>query len=127
MIGYNMRAIRRHHRERLKKKRIEYYGGWMKKSHQPKIERRIGVAIDTPTLYSKPQCHGNQRYYCKGDEKLTIQEQRAEYPLRNHTGIPGNITLKTPSSPKWIKRGHEGGVVVDGILDLSIKTLIPCF
>ena len=55
------RAIRRHHHERLKLKRLDYYGGWMKTSNEPNIKRRIGMATDTPKPCSKPECCGTPR------------------------------------------------------------------
>lgn len=65
-----MRSERRHHRKRLKKKRLDYYGGWMKtklakigapRDFCKRVVRKIGVAIDTPKPCSSPGCCGNPR------------------------------------------------------------------
>jgi len=51
------RAFRIHHRERLKKKRASYYGGWAGSS-----PHRLGMVVTTPTLCSCWMC-GNPRKY----------------------------------------------------------------
>lgn len=79
-----MRSQRRHDRERLKKKRLDYYGGWMKcpaaknenatRDFCKRLLRKIGIAIDTPTPCSSPGCCGNPRKRRKNVK--TIQERR---------------------------------------------------
>lgn len=51
------RAIRRHHKARLKKSRVTYWGGSPKGSAQ-----FLGICLKTPCTCSCPMC-GNQRYY----------------------------------------------------------------
>lgn len=61
------RAFRRHRRDTLKSKRLGYFGGWMKKSSDPKLPRRIGMAVDTPKhrscAYCCDFCHGVKPKY----------------------------------------------------------------
>lgn len=57
------RAIRRHHRWRLKKNRKNYYGG--------NYEGRESKLIDTPTPCSCPMCGNPRRWW----NELTKQEK----------------------------------------------------
>lgn len=61
------RAFRRHQRERLKKKRSHYYGGWAGSS-----PRTLGLILTTPTPCSCPMC-GNPR---KHFGEITRQEKK---------------------------------------------------
>lgn len=60
------RAIRRHHRERLKKKRYRDLL-WLRFND----ERRHGIYIDTPTPCSCAMCSRNRKY-----EGPTVRERR---------------------------------------------------
>jgi hypothetical protein len=64
-----MRALRRHHRQRLKKARKDYYG-------RGKItnERHDSMLVDTPTPCSCHMC-ANERGIRKGKERLTFPER----------------------------------------------------
>lgn len=66
------RAIRRHHRERLKKKRKCYYNGWAGISPS-----NIGKMVNTPKTCSCSGCGNPRNHKCKNKEKLTIQERKA--------------------------------------------------
>jgi len=64
------RGIRRHHRERLKKKRErEIFSRWC---YNEPTDRDIGVSIDTPCPCSCPWCGNPRRHF---GEK-TVQERR---------------------------------------------------
>jgi len=67
------RAIRRHHMERLKKRRRFHWG--MDLLHEPK---RLGQAVNTPHPCSCYMC-GNPRHHF---EKKTMQERRADQSHR---------------------------------------------
>ncbi|MBC8427270.1 MAG: hypothetical protein H8D97_00070 [Proteobacteria bacterium] len=58
------RAIRRHHKERLKRTRRNYWAmDWNRKYNQLEVENKlIGIVINTPHPCSK-MCCGNQRQY----------------------------------------------------------------
>lgn len=62
-------AVRRHHRERLKKSRRFHWGRDL--SSEPS---RLGMAVDTPHPCSCAMC-GNPR---KHFDELTLQELKAE-------------------------------------------------
>jgi len=65
------RAIRRHHRQRLLKKRADYWGGWPRK-----FPGRMRLLVNTPTPCSCPMCSNNwERRYCG---EVTRQERIAE-------------------------------------------------
>jgi len=66
-----MRSERIHHRERIKKKRSNYWGGVVARSRQP------GIVIDTPKPCSCYMC-GNPRHHFK---ELSIQERRMDQGL----------------------------------------------
>jgi len=72
------RSKRRHNIERLKKKRINYHGGYAKKAQEDGdiefAEQCSGKWTNTSTPCSCWMC-GNPRKYMK--QKLTIQEQKA--------------------------------------------------
>lgn len=61
------RSIRRHHQERLRKKRQVYYDGYAKDD-----KRELGILVDTPTVCSCWMCGNPRRYF----GELTIQERR---------------------------------------------------
>lgn len=67
----NSRAIRRHHRERLKNNRHFHWGRDLRE--EPKY---LGKVVNTPTGCSCPMC-GNERHneWAKGCRE-TIQERR---------------------------------------------------
>jgi len=64
------RAIRRHHRQRLFRKRLEYYGGWLKESP------RARMMINTAKLCSCCGCSCNWERRHMGH--VTRQERLAE-------------------------------------------------
>ena len=68
------RAIRRHHRARLKTKRKSYYGGTQ--SSDPVA---IGKWIDTPTPCSCWMCGNPRRQRWSAEMRLTMQERRRKY------------------------------------------------
>jgi len=69
------RAERRHHIERLKKKRRYYWYGYnLNGKPMDKDKRRLGMVVDTPTPCSCHMC-GNPRKYWK---EKTLQEKKAE-------------------------------------------------
>ena len=61
------RAMRRHHYQRLKKKRNKYYGGVSDK-------REIGLFANTPKICSDICCGNPRRHF----GEITIQERKAE-------------------------------------------------
>lgn len=67
------RAIRRHHRERLKKVRRFHWGRDLSK--EPKI---LAMAIDTPTTCSCYGCRNPRRSEWEKGNRETIQERRAK-------------------------------------------------
>lgn len=70
------RAFRRHRRDTLKSKRLGYFGGWMKKSSDPKLPRRIGMAIDTPLHRSFSECCE----YCDREKpKYVLQKYELDF------------------------------------------------
>jgi len=60
---------KRHHRERLKKKRRNYWGCVVKD------ERRLGILVNTPKPCSCFMCRNRRK-----DEGPTLQERRNEVP-----------------------------------------------
>lgn len=67
------RAIRRHHRDRLKQKRRDYYGErWRKPVISEREEKYWCVSIDTPTPCSCCMCGNPRRHF----NELTPQERR---------------------------------------------------
>lgn len=62
------RALRRFHRERLKKRRRYYWGRDLSKE-DPNI---IGVAVNTPTVCSCHMCGNARKYY----KEPTLQEKK---------------------------------------------------
>lgn len=66
-----MRDLRRHHRERLMRKRADYYCGNYKDN--------VGKLVDTPTPCSCAGCGNPRRHW----NELTIHE-RAELERANH-------------------------------------------
>ena len=52
------RAFRRHHIERLKKKRAVYFGGWAGRS-----PRSLGMVVTTPTPCSCWMCGNARRHF----------------------------------------------------------------
>jgi hypothetical protein len=66
------RSVRRHHKERLKKKRQFYWLG-----HEwPMDDRQLGLVVSTPAICNCWQCK-NPRHVFKGKDKITIQEKKA--------------------------------------------------
>lgn len=90
------RAVRRHHYERLKKKRRNYWGGklnpdahwfkWIKYLHEygdteeerGRLNRLIGIAVNTPTPCSE---------YCCGNP-------RKHYGMKSRQEVMGDIELR---------------------------------
>jgi len=73
MSETSMRAIRRHHYERLKRKRIRdnyWYHGTLS-------ERWLGIAINTPTPCSCWMC-GNPRKYFKQKTRQEIKHELSQ-------------------------------------------------
>ncbi len=66
------RALRRHHLARIKHKRQNYSGGYIKSLPPAEQARRLGVIAHTAALCSCWMC-GNPRRYGDGP---TIQERR---------------------------------------------------
>lgn len=65
------RAIRRHHRQRLLRKRADYWGGWTRK-----FPNRARILINTPTPCSCMGCSANwERRNCG---HVTLKERAAE-------------------------------------------------
>ncbi|GAK58658.1 hypothetical protein U27_05632 [Candidatus Vecturithrix granuli] len=62
------RAIRRHHRERLKKKRRWHFGRILTEDEQGKV-------VDTPTPCSCSLCGNPRRHF----HELTVQERRIAF------------------------------------------------
>lgn len=71
----DMRAIRRHHIKRLKKKRFSYYQGGAASN-----DRILGIVTTTPKLCSCTGC-GNPRKWFR---KKTRQELAAELELEEY-------------------------------------------
>jgi len=65
------RAMKRHHRERLKVNRRWYWG--LDRDLRAEDEKYLGQAVNTPAPCSCPMC-GNERKYWGN---LTIQERKA--------------------------------------------------
>ena len=68
MKDHSKRALRRHHRERLKRKRASYWLGYT----WPMDERLLGMVVSTPHPCSS-YCCGNPR---KWFGELSIQERK---------------------------------------------------
>ncbi len=66
------RALRRHHAARIKAKRIDYYGGYIRRLPKPARLRHLGLVSRTAKLYSCWMC-GNPRRWWK---EQTVQEKR---------------------------------------------------
>ena len=64
------RALRRHHVNRLKKKRVNYYGGYARELPERERLRTVGVFVNTVPVCSCWMC-GNPRRHL-GD--VTLQE-----------------------------------------------------
>ena len=71
----NSRAIRRHHRERLKRLRKHYRGGL-----DPNDQKSLGIAIDTPRRCACDMCCNPRKRRSRNHkwEPETIQEKRAK-------------------------------------------------
>ena len=69
MKNHSKRALRRHHRDRLKRKRASYWFG--KEDNNP---RKLGMLVSTPQICSCSGC-GNPRRH-KWEDKRTIQERK---------------------------------------------------
>lgn len=69
------RAKRIHHKERLRKKRIKYWGGI-----DPTDKRRIGIAVNTPTVCN---C-----WMCSNPRTPSIQELSQSQPKLQDLEIP---------------------------------------
>jgi hypothetical protein len=72
------RAVRRHHRDRLKCRRKYYHGRGSGPTDAPITEEFLGRMVDTPTPCSCQMCRNPRRSaWYKVEEKLTMQERRA--------------------------------------------------
>jgi hypothetical protein len=74
-----MRAIRRHHRERLKNKR-KNYGGMERAAKyfgEKWLKQNQARVINTPTPCSCPGCGNPRNHAWFKKERLTIQERKA--------------------------------------------------
>lgn len=70
-----MRAIRRHHRERLKRKRRYFWGHSRDLWEEP---RYLGMAVSTPKVCTCWMCGNPRRWH----DELTMQERRSNDGLR---------------------------------------------
>lgn len=72
-------AIRRHHTERLKKARVNYWGHWNRWYDSPWTPKSRGAVTRTPCPCSCYTC-GNPRRWMKGKDQsegtLTYQERK---------------------------------------------------
>ena len=76
-----MRALRRHHRERLLKKRSKYViysPDYDSSSYIQGLTQRILIAVNTPTACSCWMCGNPRKFY----KDKTIQEKRANQFLK---------------------------------------------
>jgi hypothetical protein len=64
-LEIQQRSVRRHHNERLKKKRLSYWGGVAQSD-----DRRLGILLHTPHPCTCWMC-GNPR---KFNKEITVQE-----------------------------------------------------
>lgn len=78
MTKHFARARRRHELARIKKKRLDYYGGFAKDLPKAERERRAGMFANTMPCCSCSGC-GNQRRYWG---LPTMREQRAQEAAR---------------------------------------------
>ncbi len=69
------RALRRHHRQRLMRKRRKYHLGWAGET-----PRNLGRVVSTPKACNCVMCHGNWERSVMGHG--TIQEQKADLTYR---------------------------------------------
>ena len=70
MKNHSKRALRRHHRERLKRKRASYWWG-------ENDSRKLGILASTPCVCSCWMCGSARKYYkMTGEGRLTIQERK---------------------------------------------------
>jgi len=74
----NKRAIRRHHRERLRRKRRGYHGNDTWKENDPVyVEETASFYVNTPCPCSCDMCcNPRHSIFYKGVSKLTIQERK---------------------------------------------------
>lgn len=79
------RAIRRHHRARLKKYRARHYGGPSDRQGR-ELARWYGGVVTTATRCSCWMCGNPRRYH----NELTIQERRMLAGLRGEDGVCEN-------------------------------------
>ena len=82
MSGDTKRALRRHHRKRLKRKRAGYWYGADENSG-PLTRRHLGIALATPAPCSCWMCGNPRRYF---GEK-TVQEKRADDALSHEVRV----------------------------------------
>ncbi len=77
------RALRRHHRERLKKNRKNYWGygqqGW-RTAETEMSEATAGIVINTPTPCSCWMCGNPRKAWCE----ITMQEKKALDNYKNN-------------------------------------------
>jgi hypothetical protein len=59
------RAIRRHHYQRLKRKRKNYW-------YRNLSDRHLGIVVNTPRVCSCPLCGNPRRHW----NEMTVQERR---------------------------------------------------
>jgi hypothetical protein len=73
------RSLRRHHRERLKRNRMNHWGMW-----RPGVRdaRRLGMVTQTPAPCSC-WCCGNPRRVFKGKDVSTRQELSHDEAIRH--------------------------------------------
>jgi hypothetical protein len=82
---FSCRALRRHHRERLKKARTAYWGGPHLEWGETCEARRLGLLVKTPSPCSCCPFHLSERKaHGNGARALTFQEHRAH--LREKEG-----------------------------------------
>jgi hypothetical protein len=80
--------LRRHHRARLKIKRLDYYGGYMRTLSAQQCARHLGRAVQNAALCSCWACGNPRRYF----GELTLPERR--FALREQVDWAEYIAMR---------------------------------
>lgn len=100
------RALRRHHRFRLRQKRQHYYGGWLAKHKN----RKAHIVVETPTLCSCIMC--SKGWWRREFGEITHKEKIAKVDAEEQLNTIGVVTLKWWVEPYTDFEGRVGYVVM---------------
>lgn len=92
------RALRRHHRDRVKKARASYWGGPFPEAGAVWESRRLGMLAQSPRHCSCCPFHVQPRaFYGNGTQARTVAEHREEAAARE---VWAELTSWEPAPPE---------------------------